>query len=222
MSPDVLSLINASHGTSDLITEEASDVFALELLVGIKLGASLTVPGSIRNIVSKISTVTSLMNSDIAKFANNNFISVLALKLQANIALDIIFIIVLWNLNGVVWVLLLLFLFLQSELLPGGYLWLLSSELQTTFYDMRLHHDVSLNIVVHFLILILWRASLSAAHWVEHGVSSCGWVESRFSVANGVLVAQLHDIQFHILVEKFHLSGRLGSHAWLWRNVSLG
>jgi hypothetical protein len=172
MGPDVLLLINAPHDSLNLVTKEALDILALELLVGIQLGAPLAVPSSIWNFVGQISSIASLMHGDIAKLANDNIIAIFILELKAYITLNILVIIVIWDLNCIVSILLFLLLFLLSEFIPSGHLGLFSGHLVIALYDMRLHHDVPLNVIIHVLVHMLGRAGLSTAHWVEHGISA--------------------------------------------------
>ena len=90
MCPDLVSLINTFHQAINITTEEAIDKSARLGFVLIENFASITIPITYGKFVVNVSTIASLVSSCIAQFANNYLIIIFMIKLETNVALDII------------------------------------------------------------------------------------------------------------------------------------
>ena len=176
VGPDVVLLINFLHEALLFVTQEATDVVALQRSVCFQNFAPIAEPLSLWNIVEDISAIASLMYSHIAELTDDQKVIVLVFVLKADVALDVLILEILLNTHIVVGVSLslgflhslLLLLFSHRIELEGFRLWALNK--------LALHHDITLDFVK------------VSRHWARHWGTGLSSHMHMSHLATGVLL----------------------------------
>ena len=88
----------------NLWTEKAFDLCALLSRIGFQVSAPGTIPFAIRNLTEELASIAGLVNSNKAILANDDLVSFIIVVIEANIADDVIVILVLIDSDLLIWV----------------------------------------------------------------------------------------------------------------------